>query len=86
MSANSCSHPQFCNSRISLGELEPPKSEIVNKPLVLEEGFLVIPDAPGLVLRLWMGQRNNFPQHKGKSTQGCIRTDRYLISKIRCNK
>ena len=34
------------------GESEPPKSELLVKPLKLEDGFLVVPDGPGLGVEL----------------------------------
>ena len=34
------------------GESEPPKSELLVKPLKLEDGFLVVPDSPGLGVEL----------------------------------
>ena len=34
------------------GESEPPKSELLVKPLKLEDGFLVVPDGPGLGIEL----------------------------------
>ena len=35
-----------------MGENEPPKSEIVNSPLRVEGGFIVIPDSPGIGIAL----------------------------------
>ena len=35
-----------------MGENEPPKSEIVNSPLRVEGGFIVIPDSPGIGIEL----------------------------------
>ena len=40
--------PNFTIQEYPLGELEPPKSEIVKTPLTIEDGFLVIPDSPGI--------------------------------------
>ena len=34
------------------GEHEPPKSEIVSSPPRLEDGFLIVPDGPGLGIEL----------------------------------
>ena len=56
--------PNFAIQEYPLGELEPPKSEIVNKPLVLEEGFLVIPDAPGIGIEIVDGAEKEFPPVK----------------------
>ena len=44
--------PNFSLQEYPKGEGEPPKSEIVSSPLRLEEGFLVVPDAPGLGIEL----------------------------------
>jgi len=56
--------PNFAIQEYPLGELEPPKSEIVNKPLELEEGFLVIPDAPGIGIEIVEGAEKMFPARK----------------------
>tara|TARA_Y100001960_G_C14696739_1_gene839394 strand:- start:348 stop:1556 length:1209 start_codon:yes stop_codon:yes gene_type:complete len=56
--------PNFAIQEYPLGELEPPKSEIVNKPLELEEGFLVIPDAPGIGIEIVEGAEEMFPARK----------------------
>ena len=40
--------PNFAMQEYPRGEQEPPKSEIVKNPLRVENGFLVVPDAPGL--------------------------------------
>jgi galactonate dehydratase len=34
------------------GESEPPKSELLKQPLQLEEGYLVVPQGPGLGIEL----------------------------------
>ena len=44
--------PNFTIQEYPLGELEPPKSDIVKEPLVLEDGFLLIPDKPGIGMEL----------------------------------
>ena len=44
--------PNFSLQEYPKGEGEPPKSEIVSSPLRLEEGFLIVPDAPGLGIEL----------------------------------
>ena len=53
--------PNFAIQEYPLGELEPPKSEIVNKPLELEDGFLLIPDAPGIGIEIVEGAEEKFP-------------------------
>ena len=44
--------PNFALQEYPRGEGEPPKSEIVVSPLKVEEGFLIVPDAPGLGVEL----------------------------------
>mgnify|MGYP001332964004 FL=1 len=44
--------PNFTIQEYPLGELEPTKSDIVMEHLVLEDGFLLIPDKPGIGMEL----------------------------------
>jgi len=44
--------PNFALQEYPRGEGEPPKSDIVVSPLVVEEGFLIVPDTPGLGVEL----------------------------------
>jgi len=44
--------PNFALQEYPRGEGEPPKSEIVRSPLKLEDGFLIIPDTPGIGVEL----------------------------------
>jgi galactonate dehydratase len=44
--------PNFALQEYPRGEGEPPKSEIVRSPLKLDDGFLVIPDTPGIGVEL----------------------------------
>jgi galactonate dehydratase len=44
--------PNFALQEYPRGEGEPPKSEIVHSALRLEDGFLIIPDTPGIGVEL----------------------------------
>jgi galactonate dehydratase len=44
--------PNFALQEYPRGEGEPPKSEIVKSALRIEDGFIIIPDAPGLGVEL----------------------------------
>ena len=44
--------PNFALQELPAGENEPPKSEIVDSPLRVEGGFIVIPDSPGIGISL----------------------------------
>ncbi len=44
--------PNFAIQEYPIGEMEPPKSEIVTRPLRQENGFLIIPDGPGIGIEL----------------------------------
>jgi len=53
--------PNFALQEYPKGELEPPKSEIVKKPLKVEEGFLIIPDTPGIGIELAPDAKERYP-------------------------
>jgi len=53
--------PNFALQEYPLGEGEPPKSEIVKEPLKLENGFLIIPDAPGIGIELEEEAAEKYP-------------------------
>ncbi|MGE0688192.1 MAG: galactonate dehydratase [Dehalococcoidia bacterium] len=53
--------PNFAIQEYPLGEREPPKSEIVKKPITLEAGFLLIPDAPGIGVELNEEMASKYP-------------------------
>ena len=44
--------PNFALQEYPIGEDRPPKSEIVKSPLKCEDGFLIIPDTPGIGVEL----------------------------------
>jgi galactonate dehydratase len=44
--------PNFALQEYPIGENEAPKSEIVKSALTLENGFILIPDAPGIGIEL----------------------------------
>jgi len=53
--------PNFALQEYPRGEGEPPKSEIVSSPLRLEDGFLIIPDAPGIGIELAPDAAERYP-------------------------
>jgi galactonate dehydratase len=53
--------PNFALQEYPRGEGEPPKSEIVRSTLELEDGFLVVPDAPGIGVELNEEALNKYP-------------------------
>jgi galactonate dehydratase len=56
--------PNFAIQEYPTGELEPPKSEIVETTLRVEDGFLIIPDAPGIGITLAKEAAERFPYRK----------------------
>ena len=53
--------PNFTIQEYPVGEHEPPKSEIVKTPLELEDGFLIVPDAPGIGIELADDAHERYP-------------------------
>ena len=43
------------------GESEPPKSELLQQPLQLEDGYLVVPEGPGLGIALSEAAIGKYP-------------------------
>ncbi len=56
--------PNFALQEYPKGEHEPPKSEIIQTPIELEDGFLIIPDAPGIGIALAEGAAARHPYRK----------------------
>ena len=56
--------PNFAIQEYPLGEHEPPKSEIVKTPLQVEDGFLIIPDRPGIGIELADDALERFPEKR----------------------
>lgn len=56
--------PNFALQEYPKGELEPPKSEIVASTLKVEDGFLIIPDGPGIGVELAPGAAERYPYKK----------------------
>jgi len=53
--------PNFALQEYPKGEGEPPKSEIVKSPIKLENGFLIIPDSPGIGIELAEDAQEKYP-------------------------
>jgi len=66
--------PNFALQEYPKGEGEPPKSDIVTSPLRLEDGFLIVPDAPGLGIELAAGALERHP-YKPRAVHTRLNTD-----------
>jgi galactonate dehydratase len=53
--------PNFALQEYPRGELEPPKSEIVRTTLRVEDGYLIIPETPGIGIELAPDARERHP-------------------------
>ena len=53
--------PNFALQEYPVGEAMPPKSEIVKGTLALEDGFLIVPDAPGIGVELAEDAAERYP-------------------------
>ena len=57
--------PNFALQEYPRGEHEPPKSEIVKSALKIEEGFLIVPDVPGIGVELAEDAQERHPYRPG---------------------
>ena len=53
--------PNFALEEYPTSEHEPPKSEMVRTTIRLEDGFLVVPDTPGIGIELAEDAQERFP-------------------------
>ena len=53
--------PNFALQEFPKGEDRPPKSEIVQQTLTVEDGYIIIPDAPGIGIELTEDAMERFP-------------------------
>jgi galactonate dehydratase len=53
--------PNFALQEYPRGEAEPPKSEIIKSPLQVEDGFLIIPETPGIGIELAEDAQERYP-------------------------
>jgi galactonate dehydratase len=53
--------PNFALQEYPGGEDALPKSEVVNPPLTLEDGFLIVPDTPGIGVELAEDAQERYP-------------------------
>ena len=70
--------PNFALQEYPKGELEPPKSEIVKQPLQVQDGFLVIPDAPGIGIELAEDAQERYP-YQPRSVQTRLHVDGSVV-------
>ncbi len=70
--------PNFALQEYPLGEERPPKSEMVKKPLTLENGFLIVPDAPGIGIELTEDVQARLP-YKPRHVQTRLHVDGSVV-------
>lgn len=66
--------PNFALQEYPLGEGVPPKSEIVKSALELQDGFLIVPDAPGIGIELADNAAERWP-YKPRAVTTRLNTD-----------
>jgi galactonate dehydratase len=70
--------PNFALQEYPRGELEPPKSEIIQTPLRVEDGFLIIPDTPGIGIELAPDALNRHP-YRPRQVQTRLHVDGSVV-------
>ncbi|MGA1196183.1 MAG: galactonate dehydratase [Candidatus Latescibacterota bacterium] len=70
--------PNFALQEFPKGEDKPPKSEIVKQTLKVDNGFLVIPDAPGIGIELAEDAMERFP-FKGRAKNTRLHVDGSVV-------
>jgi galactonate dehydratase len=70
--------PNFALQEFPTGEDRPPKSEIVKQTLQVDQGFLVIPDTPGIGIELTEDAMARFP-FKGRAKNTRLHIDGSVI-------
>ena len=66
--------PNFALQEYPLGENSPPKSDIVKTALQLEDGFLLVPDAPGIGIELAEDAAERWP-YRPRTVHTRLNTD-----------
>lgn len=76
--------PNFALQEYPRGEGEPPKSEIVSGALTLEDGFLIIPDTPGIGVELAEGAAEKYPflSHRPMLDEGMMVTKLHVDGSV----
>ncbi|MBN1402518.1 MAG: galactonate dehydratase [Anaerolineae bacterium] len=70
--------PNFALQEYPVGEAEPPKSEIVKGTLQLDQGFLIIPDAPGIGVELAPDAAERYP-YRPREIQARLHVDGSVV-------